>query len=265
MILNYSYFYFVSALSPELCDSIIEYGLEKMAQAKAEHGESAIVATTGDWRHKQSDSINESAKSITDLTIEEVVNAGEEPEDIYVRDSNVSWISERWAYEAIWPYVHEANYQAGWNFDWDYTEDMQFTKYGPNQFYGWHADAGPHPYEKFDPNIHEYAKDRDGNPISNAQGEYTPLNGHYTDVEDQVGKIRKLSVTVSLSDPADYEGGNLKFDLGPHRPDRYHTCEEIRPRGSIIVFPSHIHHQVTPVTKGTRYSLVAWNLGRPFR
>ena len=62
-----------------------------------------------------------------------------------------------------------------------------------------------------------------------------------------------------------FVGGNLKFDLGPHSKKRYHTCTEIRPRGSIIVFPSHLYHQVTPVTTGTRYSLVAWNLGKPFQ
>jgi PKHD-type hydroxylase len=78
-------------------------------------------------------------------------------------------------------------------------------------------------------------------------------------------KIRKLSVTVNLTTPGNYVGGNLKFDLGPHAPKRYHVCKEIRPRGTIIVFPSHLYHQVTPVTKGTRYSLVMWNLGHPFR
>ena len=40
---------------------------------------------------------------------------------------------------------------------------------------------------------------------------------------------------------------------------------EIRPRGSIIVFPSFVWHRVTPVTKGTRYSLVVWSLGYPFK
>ena len=68
----------------------------------------------------------------------------------------------------------------------------------------------------------------------------------------------------NLTNPKNYKGGNLKFDMGPHHPKRYHTCTEIRPRGSIIVFPSHLYHQVTPVTEGTRYSLVMWNLGRPF-
>ena len=71
---------------------------------------------------------------------------------------------------------------------------------------------------------------------------------------------------MNLSDPDDYEGGNLQFDLGPQAgDDRLHTCEEIRPRGSVIVFPSHVQHRVTPVTSGTRRSLVMWSLGLPFR
>ena len=264
MILPYSYFYFVSALPPELCDAIIEHGLEKMSNAKKEFGEESIIATTGDWKHKQAD-LSKSTTSVEDKTLEEVMSDGTTVDDIYVRDSDVSWITERWIYEAIWPFIHKANKDAGWNFDWDFTEDMQFTKYGVGQFYGWHADAGPHPYEIFDPAIHEYAKNEDGSLILSATGDPIPEQGHFTDVPEMVGKIRKLSVTVSLSDPSDYDGGDLKFDLGPHAPKRFHTCEEIRPRGSIIVFPSHIHHQVTPVTRGTRYSLVAWNLGRPFR
>jgi PKHD-type hydroxylase len=87
----------------------------------------------------------------------------------------------------------------------------------------------------------------------------------YTLNKFSVNKIRKLSVTINLNEPNDYEGGNLKFDFGPHASERYHECVEIRPRGSIIVFPSHIYHQVTPVTKGTRYSLVLWCLGYPFK
>ena len=43
------------------------------------------------------------------------------------------------------------------------------------------------------------------------------------------------------------------------------TNKEIRPRGSIVVFPSFVWHRVKPVTSGTRYSLVIWNLGYPWR
>ncbi len=74
-------------------------------------------------------------------------------------------------------------------------------------------------------------------------------------------------MTINLNEPGEYEGGLLNFDYGPHSTDgeRYKECTEIKPQGSIIVFPSFLHHQVTPVTKGTRYSLVLWITGRPFR
>ena len=94
---------------------------------------------------------------------------------------------------------------------------------------------------------------------------YKLKNYWYVDDINFVGKVRKLSVTINLNKPGDYEGGNLKFDFGPHTEgERYHECTEIRPQGSIIVFPSFIAHQVTPITKGTRYSLVLWSLGQPF-
>ena len=73
-------------------------------------------------------------------------------------------------------------------------------------------------------------------------------------------------MTVNLTDPKNYKCGNLKFYFGPHaEKSRYHTCTEIRPRGSIIVFPSDRYHQVTPITSGLRYSLVMWSLGQPWK
>jgi len=74
-------------------------------------------------------------------------------------------------------------------------------------------------------------------------------------------------VTCSLSDPKDYKGGELEFDFRNQYPNKssVRKCVEIKPRGSIVVFPSHVWHRVKPVTKGTRYSLVIWNLGYPFR
>ena len=65
---------------------------------------------------------------------------------------------------------------------------------------------------------------------------------------------RKLSVTVQLSDTDSYEGGDLVLDDG---------ADFMAPRelGSVTVFPSFMRHKVTPVTKGTRYSLVVWASG----
>jgi PKHD-type hydroxylase len=88
----------------------------------------------------------------------------------------------------------------------------------------------------------------------------------YTDNPNMVNKVRKISMTINLNAPGEYDGGNLKFDFGPHASGkRFHECEEIRPQGSIILFPSFVYHQVTPVTRGTRYSLVLWSLGWPFQ
>ena len=76
---------------------------------------------------------------------------------------------------------------------------------------------------------------------------------------------RKLSLTVQLSDENDYEGGDLKFYTGIWNP-RIETSEETyaqasRGKGSVIVFDSRSIHEVTPVTSGTRYSLVKWYHG----
>lgn len=63
---------------------------------------------------------------------------------------------------------------------------------------------------------------------------------------------RKLSFSVQLSHPT-YQGGDLFLNGG----------SDIAPkdRGSITIFPSHTLHEVTPVTKGIRYSLVGWVIG----
>ena len=52
-------------------------------------------------------------------------------------------------------------------------------------------------------------------------------------------------------------------DLSSH-PD-HKIAKQILPKGSLVVFPSFVWHRVKPVTSGTRYSLVIWNLGRPFK
>lgn len=73
---------------------------------------------------------------------------------------------------------------------------------------------------------------------------------------------RKLSMSIQLSDSSDYEGGDLEIKplhLDPPDPTT------LRKQGNVIVFPSFLMHRVTPVTKGTRYSLVAWMEGPKWR
>ena len=72
-------------------------------------------------------------------------------------------------------------------------------------------------------------------------------------------QTRKLSISVQLSDPQDYEGGDLEFDISTE------ITKAGRERGMAIAFPSFARHRVAPVTKGARYSLVAWIHGPRFR
>jgi len=154
------------------------------------------------------------------------------------RNSNITWLNEPWIYRELQPYVNLANENAGWNFQWDRSEVCQFTKYKLNQYYDWHNDAWKKPYSKSGPDY---------------------------------GKIRKLSMTLQLTDGSEYEGGELEFDFRNYEPNmreeakHLKQAKEILAKGSIVVFPSFVWHRVKPVTKGVRYSLVMWNLGYPFK
>ena len=70
---------------------------------------------------------------------------------------------------------------------------------------------------------------------------------------------RKLSVSIQLSDPADYDGGDLQLRVS----DTIETAP--RERGTVAIFPSFISHRVSPVTRGVRKALVAWVAGPAFR
>jgi len=85
-------------------------------------------------------------------------------------------------------------------------------------------------------------------------------NGNYGWHQDiGHGLCRKLSVSVQLTDASEYEGGNLQLITAKG------TQTAQKQRGFISVFPSFVRHQVEPVTKGSRQSLVAWVSGPPFK
>jgi len=206
------YWFFKSAIPPRICDEIIKYGLKQQEQ----------VALTG----KQG---NVDSKDLCEKDIKQLYKK---------RKSNVAWMNDRWVYKEIQPYINIANKNAGWNFEWNWSESCQFTKYegSKKQHYDWHCDSNELPYNRpNDPNTH--------------------------------GKIRKLSATISLVDSSEYEGGDFEFDFrssddGSNQPQ---ICKEIKPKGSVVVFPSFVWHRVKPVISGTRYSLVMWNLGQPWK
>jgi PKHD-type hydroxylase len=86
--------------------------------------------------------------------------------------------------------------------------------------------------------------------------------GHKFDWHVDIGagnaSNRKLSITVQLSDEADYHGGGLQFISAPDR-----TMPKTR--GAAVLFPAYLAHRVQDVTDGVRCSLVGWAAGMPFR
>ena len=205
---NYCW-WFQKAIPERICDDIVKYANSIKDQ----------IAVTGVYGNKKLNT-----KEVKDLKKK--------------RNSDIVWLSDSWIYKEIQPYVNLANQNAGWNFQWDWSEACQFTKYKKGQYYDWHCDSWDKPY--------------------------LPQNQN----DPTYGKVRKLSVTLSLSDPEEYSGGELEFDFrntDPYKKRNVYKCKEILPKGSLVVFPSFVWHRVCPVKKGSRHSLVIWNLGWPFR
>ena len=98
------------------------------------------------------------------------------------------------------------------------TEPAQVSEYSKGQFYHWHTDS----------------------PID----------------MDTEPPVRKLSMTLLLNDPSEFEGGNLEI-AGKNM---LHMKQ-----GHAAIFASFLQHRVTPVTKGIRKSLVIWFNGEPFK
>ena len=145
--------------------------------------------------------------------------------DPSIRSSKVKWVPQsiefRGLYERIAQEVIMHNNQH-FKFDLDsIREQIQYTEY--------------------------HAKDK---------GKYD----WHLDLGSGWASLRKLSVTINLSDPKDYDGGVLEFDLGGKT-----TTQAPKEKGSITVFPSYLLHRVTPVTRGVRKSLVLWIGGNAFR
>ncbi len=249
MQLKNSYYWFKDAVSKKFCDDLIRLGTEKIEREK-HSGINTEGYTFG--------SSERGAKPLSTPqnidTREDLQNKG--IDDAYVRDSEVTWLDEPWIYDALTPFIHDANNFANWGFQWDWCEVAQFTVYRPGGFYSWHQDGGGDRTTAYKRYIHG---------VTDIPESKDRLPDFYTTNDKMVGKIRKISLTLNLTPEENYEGGDLKFDLGPHAVERFHTCENARSQGSIIVFPSFIHHCVAPITLGTRYSLVIWCLGKPFK
>lgn len=137
-----------------------------------------------------------------------------------IRSSSIRWLTDEWLRDLLIGYIQNAN-AASFGVDLDDKVEIQFTEYHAvqNGHYDWHHDV-------------------------------------YWNGQDD--SDRKLSMTVQLSDPADYGGGTFEFD-------EVQTTADFTATGTILMFPSYLRHRVLPVTSGTRRSLVAWFSGPRWR
>ena len=170
----------------------------------------------------------------TDEEVIKIIKMGEELEELDAnigtsnkvteyRNSKIKWIScnteNKWLFKKLAIYVKEAN-NTLWNFDIvGFGEFFQLGTYFSNN------------------------------------------NGHYDwHIDcDSVNPFRKISISVQLTDPNEYEGGELQL----YTKKNIQTMSKTK--GAAILFPSFLLHQVTPVTKGKRMSLVVWVTGPQFR
>lgn len=137
-----------------------------------------------------------------------------------LRSSQIRWLADSRLQDKLWGYVQYAN-QHSFDIDVVNQADLQFTSYdsASQGHYDWHQDV------------------------------------HWASQDSQ---DRKISVTLQLSHPDSYEGGDFEFD-------EVKTSADFRAKGSLILFPSYLRHKVHPVTAGTRLSLVAWFFGARWR
>jgi len=160
------------------------------------------------------------------------------------RNSQNTWIpTTHWVAGFLWHYVQRANRE---NFLYDLRnidgESLQYTRYGEGEFYGWHNDAGL---------ATQYKPQSVGNRGTEIVQDF---------MNENCELVRKLSFSLQLSGPDDYEGGNVQFiDEGGN------SYFAPRKRGTIVLFDSRTQHRVLKVTKGVRKSIVGWVCGPRWR
>lgn len=146
--------------------------------------------------------------------------------DSSTRRSQILFLNEPMKEPTIYSQIMSVFYNVNeqmFNFDLSTIETIQYTEYDSsyNGFYDFHVDT----HAELQPNQMQ----------------------------------RKLSLSIQLSDPSEYQGGELVFQGVDYDP------EEIKQKACAIIFPSYLLHSVTPVTKGKRKSLVSWCTGPNFR
>jgi hypothetical protein len=169
--------------------------------------------------------------------------SNEKAVDHKMRNSDITWVStNHWIAPLIWYYIQKTNDE---NFRFDITgiggSAMQYSEYSPGQYYQWHVDDSPMLKHMWGP---------------------ADINQERPDWIDKGSTqvTRKLSFSLILSDPSEYEGGQFQFLGYDHK--MYQAPQD---KGTLIIFDSKAVHRVRPVKKGIRKSLVGWAVGPRWR
>ncbi len=168
-----------------------------------------------------------------------------------IRKSGNAWIEgSNWVAGFVWYYIMKANRE---NFMYDIegidNNELQYTEYQKGEYYDWHIDDNINRCMVNDKLLH--SADNHGENIAILAGEY----------------IRKLSFSIQLSDPEDYEGGELEFKVSNYNSRKRGDFTLDEPfqapnkKGTIIIFDSRVKHRVCEVKSGVRKSLVGWVVG----
>ena len=158
----------------------------------------------------------------------EALKGEEDDPNKIVRKSRIAWLDDNYLRSQLFYSVNLFNKQ-NWNYDLDGCDAIQYGTYSDGGYYDWHVDE---------------------------ESEIEIYNNKYL--------MRKLSMTIWLNDPDEYEGGEFDIEIkGPDKEIRFNTLK--LEKGSIVIFPSTSWHRVRPVTSGVRKSLVTWFRGPPFR
>lgn len=166
-----------------------------------------------------------------------------------IRKNKVSWHDNEELYSMLRGPLAEVNAHSDWNYNITAIEPIQYTiYYGDENHYHWHTDT--------------ITDDRTLHPDADPNHILT-------------GTVRKISCSIQLSDPKDYDGGEFELMSGINRHDKedkdlggegYFETKAVplphfRDKGSALFFPSFSYHRVKPVTRGIRRSLVCWFRG----
>ena len=154
-----------------------------------------------------------------------------------LRDTTVTWCDTNdWGGPFMFNYLNHANsHLFQYDIDGCYFNQCHMLTYNPGQWYGWHTDTNEMDALAYEP------------PGHNKYLNY-PMKEW----------VRKLAFTLQLSDPDEYEGGDVELAVNDDLEDPITLPKE---RGQMCIFDTRTKHRVLPVTKGTRHTLVGWAIG----